>query len=89
VDFQLWFYGLDFERGTPEYVEALLRRLCDDPEAVQPLFATALPPAPAAVRVLFWHYRFSDPGSDGWWWSRTPIAESKAIPCARTTRSGG
>ncbi len=89
VDFQLWFYGLDFERGTPDYVVALLDRLCDDPGAVQPLFATVLPPAPSAVRVLFWRYRFSDADRDGPWWVRSPIAESRPIPCAGAARPEG
>lgn len=87
VDFQLWFYGLDFERGAPDYVGALLHHLCDDPGAVQPLFATALPPAPTAVRVRFWRYRFSDWENDGAWWSRTPVAESRPIPCTPSAHS--
>ncbi|MGZ3440278.1 MAG: lipase maturation factor family protein, partial [Polyangia bacterium] len=44
VDFQLWFYGLSYRAGTPEYVATLIERLCRDPAAVQPLFRAPLPP---------------------------------------------
>src|SRR5690606_8570394 len=46
VDFQLWFYGLSFRRGLPQYVATLLDRLCHDPPAVQPLFTRPLPERP-------------------------------------------
>lgn len=81
VDFQLWFYGLSFERGTPAYVTALLERLCQDPSAVQPLFATPLPSHPTAVRIVFERYQFSDAGTTGAWWTTTPVAESRRMPC--------
>ena len=47
VDFQLWFYGLSYRAGAPEYVTTLLERLCRDPAAVQPLFRDAAVAAPA------------------------------------------
>lgn len=81
VDFQLWFYGLSFQSGTPAYVRALLQRLCHDPAAVQPLFATPLPQRPTAVRIAFERYRFSDWGSAAWW-TTAPVAESRAVPCS-------
>src|SRR5262249_42142690 len=61
VDFQLWFYGLSFQHGTPAYVAELLDRLCHDPSAVQSLFSAPLPEKPEAVRIVFWRYRFSTP----------------------------
>ena len=45
VDFQLWFYGLSFQRREPTYVATLVERLCEDPAAVQPLFRAPLPAA--------------------------------------------
>ena len=81
VDFQLWFYGLDFQRGTPAYVAALVDRLCHDPAAVQPLFATPLPADPDAVRIAFDRYHFSAADADGPWWTREPLAASRAISC--------
>ena len=87
VDFQLWFYGLSFQRGAPAYVSTLLDRLCHDPQAVQSLFRDSLPAAPTAVRIAFWRYRFSDPAtkaSTGAWWVRTPMGETRSIPCGET-----
>ncbi|MGH9420383.1 MAG: lipase maturation factor family protein, partial [Thermoanaerobaculia bacterium] len=84
VDFQLWFYGLSFQRGAPPYVSALLDRLCHAPDAVQALFREPLPAAPTAVRITFWRYRFSDAEtkrSTGAWWVRTPIGETRPIAC--------
>ena len=49
VDFQLWFHGLAV-RSVPAYVATLLDRLCHNAEAVQPLFADALPPQLKHVR---------------------------------------
>ena len=80
VDFQLWFYGLSFQGGTPAYVAALMARLCHDPAAVQPLFATPLPARPTAARIVFERYRFSEPGT-GAWWTTSPVAETRAVPC--------
>jgi lipase maturation factor 1 len=84
VDFRLWFYGLGFQRRPPAYVSALLERLCEEPEAVQPLFRTPLPPHPAAVRLVFWQYQFTSPvekRTTGAWWRRTRLAALRAVPC--------
>jgi hypothetical protein len=80
LDFQLWFYGLGFQRGAPAYVATLLDRLCHDPGAVQTLFAEPLPADPQAVRIAFWSYRFSDPGATAWW-RREPVATTNTLPC--------
>ncbi len=84
VDFQLWFYGLSFERGLPPYVGALLEQLCAKPAAVQELFVAALPQRPAAVRMVFWRYRFTTPDErrqSGAWWTREQIAATRAVAC--------
>jgi hypothetical protein len=88
VDFQLWFYGLAFRRREPAYLSALVRRMCEDPAAVQPLFRSPLPPHPAAVRLVYWQYHFASPAehrATGVWWTRQPVAASRAIPCAGPT----
>jgi lipase maturation factor 1 len=84
VDFQLWFYGLSYRHGSPEYVVNLLERLCHDPEAVQPLFTAPLPPHPNAVRIVYWQYHFStaeERAHSGAWWRRESRGETRAIPC--------
>jgi uncharacterized membrane protein YphA (DoxX/SURF4 family) len=84
VDFRLWFYGLGFRSGVPEYVVRLVGHLCRDPAAVQPLFASALPAAPAAVRIAFDRYRFTTPeerARSGAWWTRSELGSSQPIPC--------
>jgi hypothetical protein len=84
VDFQLWFYGLQYRYQTPGYVPALLARMCHDPEAVQPLFVRELPRAPEAVRIVYWQYHFAtveERRADGAWWTRTRIDETRPIPC--------
>lgn len=84
VDFQLWFYGLSFANGTPNYVSALLDRLCHDPSAVQTLFTTRLPAQPAAVRIAFERYRFSgwsEKAATGAWWTTSPVAETRPVRC--------
>jgi hypothetical protein len=80
VDFQLWFYGLDYARGTPPYVSTLLERVCHDPEAIASLFAAPLPGKPQAVRLKFYRYRFSE-HFDKRWWTREPDNETRPIPC--------
>jgi lipase maturation factor 1 len=85
VDFQLWFYGLDFRRREPPYVTALVEKLCNDPAAVQPLFRDSLSPHPTAVRLAYWRYQFSSAAerrATGDWWRRARLAESRAIPCS-------
>jgi hypothetical protein len=81
VDFQLWFYGLDFQRGMPAYVAALLDRLCHDPGAVQPLFAARLPADAEAVRIVFSRYHFSPANEPPAWWTREPLGATRAVPC--------
>jgi hypothetical protein len=86
VDFQLWFFGLSYQRGLPDYVAALLNRLCRDPAAVQPLFRQPLPANPDAVRIAFWRYHFSQPGEPDAWWTREPTAAMRPLSC--TAESG-
>lgn len=85
VDFLLWFYGLSYRRGTPLYVKNLLRRLCEDPQAVQPLFIDPLPSKPHAVRIAFFSYHFTtaeERASSGNWWTRTPVDSPFTLPCS-------
>ncbi|HVU06031.1 MAG TPA: lipase maturation factor family protein [Polyangiaceae bacterium] len=87
VDFLLWFYGLSYERGVPAYVRTLLARLCDDPDAVQGLFAAPLPRAPMAVRVSFYRYRFTsrdERAASGAWWTRELLPGARTVGCAAT-----
>lgn len=82
VDFRLWFYGLSFQRGMPRYVEAILDKLCHHPQHIQPLFASTLPAAPDAVRIVFWQYTFTTPdASTHQWWQRTHVAETNPFSC--------
>lgn len=84
VDFQLWFHGLEFERGMPPYVARLLERLCAAPDAVQPLFPGPLPARPDAARLVYWRYRFTTPDerrATGDVWSRERVAEGRATLC--------
>ena len=83
VDFRLWFYGLSYRRGMPRYVRALLHKLCDDAEAMQPLFADRLPVAQAA-RIRFWRYRFTTPlqrWETGQIWQRVELAKTRPQRC--------
>jgi hypothetical protein len=83
VDFQLWFYGLR-PRSAPSYVEALVERLCRDPDAVQSLFRDRLPSHPSAARIAFWQYHFTTPderAASGAWWTRTLLGTTEPIPC--------
>ncbi|MDD9934573.1 MAG: lipase maturation factor family protein [Myxococcales bacterium] len=76
VDFRLWFYGLSHRRGMPRYVNAILDRLCRDPEAVAPLFANPLPRAPDAVRIALYRYHFTSPeqrADRGAYWTRSRL----------------
>jgi hypothetical protein len=84
VDFNLWFYGLSFRSGAPEYVAALVDRLCRDPSAVQPLFRDSLPAQPSSVRIAFWRYHFTTSGEraqTGAWWNREWLGALGPIPC--------
>jgi hypothetical protein len=86
VDFRLWFYGLAFQRGMPYFVDTLLTRMCDDPVAVQSLFAVALPRRPEAVRIAFQRYQFASAEArarDGAWWTREWLGALEARECVR------
>lgn len=83
VDFRLWFYGLSYQRGSPPYVERLLERLCNAPEAIQGLFETKVH-APEAVELRFYEYRYCSPtekAQSGCWWSRKLQNQSDSINC--------
>jgi lipase maturation factor 1 len=84
VDFQAWFYGLSYRRGTPPWVTALLDRVCHDPQAIQGLFRDPLPRAPAEVRVAFFRYDFTSPEerrTTGAWWRRAPAGAMRPVHC--------
>jgi hypothetical protein len=84
VDFLLWFYGLSYRRGTPLYVSMLLRRMCEDPAAVQSLFVEPLPAHPQAVRIAFFSYHFTTPeqrSASGDWWVRTAVDRPITVSC--------
>jgi hypothetical protein len=85
VDFQLWFYGLSFRRGMPLYVANLLHRLCEEPAAVQGLFAAPLPERPRAARVAFWRYHFTtreERRARGHYWKREFVGATEPLQCA-------
>ncbi|MES1208011.1 MAG: lipase maturation factor family protein, partial [Pseudomonadota bacterium] len=85
VDFQLWFYGLGFQRREPTYVTALVEKLCNDAASVQPLFRDPLSAHPTAVRIVYWQYKFASAAerrASGIWWRRARAAESRAISCS-------
>jgi hypothetical protein len=88
VDFQLWFYGLSYQRGSPTYVVNLLDRACNDPDAIDPLFTERLPSKPAAVQLSFWRYHFTTPEErrqTGAFFRREKGVVTRPIPCdART-----
>ena len=85
VDFLLWFYGLSFARRQPSYVSGLLSALCEDPQAVAPLFSRPPPPDIRAVRLAFWDYRFTSADqrrATGAWWARQLVHTSDPIRCS-------
>ena len=85
VDFRLWFYGLGRGGGAPAWIRTLVDRLCYAPHAVASLFATPLPIAPRAVRIAFWHYRFTQPDAyarSGDYWTRTAIGATAPRECS-------
>ncbi|MDB4970047.1 MAG: putative integral rane protein [Myxococcales bacterium] len=84
VDFQLWFYGLSYRAGTPEYVATLVERLCKEPAAVQSLFRAPLPAHPKAARLVFFQYHFTNAAerrATGAWWKREPIDVTETVSC--------
>jgi hypothetical protein len=86
VDFQLWFYGLNYQQREPSYVATLVGLLCEDPGAVGALFRAPLPARPDAVRLSYWRYHFTSPDqarAGGPWWRRESVGTTRAIPCHR------
>jgi len=86
VDFQLWFYGLSARRGAPPWVTTLLERLCKDPAAVAPLFASPPPEAPRFVRIGLHDYHFTSPeerAATGAYWKRSSLGVTSSLACAR------
>ena len=83
LDFQLWFYGLNYRAGAPPYIANLLERMCHDPDAVDGFFAQPLPRKPSAVRITFYDYAFSSWSEleQGIWWDRKQVNQTRAIPC--------
>jgi len=84
VDFQLWFYGLQFQRRTPTWVATLVERLCSDPQAVATLFINPPDEAADTVQLVMWDTRFSSPeerAKSGAWWTREEVHRSPEIPC--------
>lgn len=85
VDFQLWFYGLSYRGGAPEFVPTLIERLCKEPLTVQPLFRSPPSLHPHKARIVYWEYHFSTAAerrATGAWWTRQPIDVTEAISCA-------
>jgi len=84
VDFRLWFFGLNWQRYTPPYVANLLKRVCWDPDVVQPLFDTPLPEGTKFVRMVYWEHHFTDwptRAATGDWWTRKKVGISRTISC--------
>jgi len=84
VDFQLWFYWLQFQRRTPTWVATLVERLCSDPQAVATLFINPPDEAADTVQLVMWDTRFSSPeerAKSGAWWTREEVHRSPEIPC--------
>ena len=85
LDFRLWFYGLSYPQGTPEYVQTLLRRVCHEPAAVQDLFAKPLPKDADAVRIRFLESRYTDwaaHAETGDYWVRTEVGTTAPRRCS-------
>ena len=90
VDFQLWFYGLAFQRRQPAYVSTLLERLCEDPAgraaALSRAAARRTPPPCASCTGS---YQFTSPAEQratGAWWRRTRLATMRAYPAPSSLR---
>ncbi len=92
VDFLLWFFTLG-PPGRPgqEYLETLLRRICQDPAAVAQLWASDPfhGKSPAFVRLGFDDYRFTDRATrraTGRWWRIRREAVGRTLSCADLRR---
>lgn len=85
VDFQLWFFGLAYESGTPTWAATLLERVCTQPATMRALFATPIPAQVAATRYTFWQYRFTPPlvrATTGALWQRELRGTSRVRRCS-------
>jgi hypothetical protein len=85
LDFQLWFYGLAWQRRAPEYVVNLIDRLCSDPDAVAGFFTEPPARAPEAVRLSYYKSRFTtadERRATGAWWVHDLAGRSPEVPCA-------
>jgi lipase maturation factor 1 len=85
VDFLLWFHGLDWRR-PPAYLQALLERLCHEPDIVAPLFARPLPQRPQAARVVYQRYHFATLQAwrrEGVYWQRVFEGTGPELSCDR------
>ncbi len=84
VDFLLWFHGLSWQR-PPDYLVALVDRLCYRPAAVRALFATPVPDRAEAVRVAYYRYHFTTVTE---WratrrvWDRSLEGRTEEVTCA-------
>jgi hypothetical protein len=86
VDFQLWFYALQYRAGEPAWVSALMARACRAPALIAPLFTAPLPSSPHLVRFAFERARFATPDerrATGRVWIRQPVALGRAVDCRR------
>ena len=87
VDFQLWFYGLAFERREPSYVAHAGRTDVQRPGGRRLAVPRApLPEHPDAVRIVYWRYHFTtraERRATGAWWRRESIGATRAVPCDR------
>ncbi len=63
--------------------------MCEDAPAVQPLFRSSLPAHPAAVRIVFWQYHFTDRAEaraqTGMWWRRERVGSTAPAVCPHAT----
>jgi hypothetical protein len=84
MDFQLWFYGLSWRRGTPRYVWSLTNALCRAEGPAMELFLDPPAKSPRAIRLVYWRYRFTTPAEreqTGHVWHREEVASVKAMRC--------
>jgi hypothetical protein len=92
LDVELSAYG---RRGTllplPHFVARLMEALCDEPQALQRLFATPLPPKPQAVRLSLWHYSFApwtQSRDTGAYWTREHLEDGPTLVCGHNDGRG-
>lgn len=85
LDFQLWFHALRWKGRTPAYLRSLVAAVCTAPARVQGFFESPLPPAPDALRIVYWDSRFTDRATratTGEWWAREVADTSEELDCA-------